>query len=91
VPELLQNGKQGFIVQPGQGKQLSEAMMTLLKDPGLRRTMGAAAAARAKEKFDVSAMVRAYEELYDEISVDPQTLGNFHFHRKSAAGEDLGA
>jgi glycosyltransferase involved in cell wall biosynthesis len=91
VPELLQNGKQGFIVQPGQGKQLSEAMMTLLKDPGLRRTMGAAAAARAKEKFDVSAMVRAYEELYDEISVDPQTLGNFHFRRKSAAGEDLGA
>jgi glycosyltransferase involved in cell wall biosynthesis len=91
VPELLQNGKQGFIVQPGQGEQLSEAMMTLLKDPGLRRTMGAAAAARAKEKFDVSSMVRAYEELYDELSATPQRLGHFHFRRKSTAGEDLGA
>ena len=91
VPELLQNGKQGFIVQPGQGEQLSEAMMTLLKDPGLRRTMGAAAAARAKEKFDVSAMVSAYEELYDELSATPQRLSHFHFRGKSTAGEDLGA
>jgi len=91
VPELLQNGKQGFIVEPGQGERLSEAMMTLLKDPGLRQTMGAAAAARAKEKFDVSAMVRAYEELYDEISATPRTLGPFHVRRKSTAGEDVGA
>ena len=91
VPELLQNGKQGFIVQPGHADQLSEAMMTLLKDPELRRTMGAAAAARAKEKFDVAAMVRAYEELYDEISAPSRTWPHFHFRGKSAAGEDVGA
>jgi glycosyltransferase involved in cell wall biosynthesis len=91
VPELLQNGKQGFIVQPGRGEQLSEGMMTLLKDPELRRTMGAAAAARAKEKFDVAAMVRAYEELYDEISAPSRTWRHFHFRGKSEAGEDVGA
>jgi glycosyltransferase involved in cell wall biosynthesis len=91
VPELLQNAKQGFIVQPGHADELSEAMMILLKDPELRRTMGAAAAARAKEKFDVSAMVRAYEELYDEISVPSRTWGRFHFGGKSTAGEDVGA
>jgi glycosyltransferase involved in cell wall biosynthesis len=91
VPELLQNGKQGFIVQPGHGEQLSEGMMTLLKDPELRRTMGAAAAARAREKFDVAAMVRAYEELYDEISAPSRTWRHFHFRGKPAAGEDVGA
>jgi glycosyltransferase involved in cell wall biosynthesis len=92
VPELLQNGKEGLIVQPGHAEQLSEAMLTLLKDPDLRRAMGAAAAVRAKEKFDVSAMVRAYEELYDEISAPFRTCGHFHFGRKSTATRgDLGA
>ena len=64
VPQLLQNGKEGFIVQAGYAEQLSDAMMTLLRDCHLRRAMGAAAATQAKEKFDVPAMVRAYEELY---------------------------
>ena len=92
VPELLQNGKEGFIVQPGHPEELSEAMMILLGDPHLRRRMGAAAAARAKEKFDVSAMVRAYEELYDEIETPSRTWGHFHFGRKpTATREDLGA
>ena len=92
VPELLQNGKEGFIVQPGHPEELSEAMMILLGDPHLRRRMGAAAAARAKEKFDVSAMVRAYEELYDEIDMPSRTWGHFHFGRKpTATREDLGA
>jgi len=85
VPELLQNGKEGLIVQPGQAEQLAEAMVTLLKDPELRKTMGAAAAARAKEKFDVAAMVNAYEELYDEISAPRQRWKYFHFGRKPAA------
>ena len=67
-------------------------MMTLLKDRELRRTMGAAAAARAKAKFDVSAMVRAYEELYDEISAPSRTWRQFQFGDKSTATrEDLGA
>src|SRR5579872_2361623 len=83
VPELLQNGREGFIVQPGDAEQLSAAMMTLLKDRDLRRTMGAAAAARAKDKFDVSAMVRAYEELYDEISAPSRSWRHFHFGGKS--------
>jgi glycosyltransferase involved in cell wall biosynthesis len=83
VPELLQNGKEGFIVQPGHANGLSEAMMTLLNDSNLRRVMGCAAAVRAKAKFDVSAMVRAYEELYEEVSAPYRTWGPFHFSPKS--------
>lgn len=79
VPELLQNGKEGFIVQPGNADGLSEAMVTLLNDSNLRRTMGVAAAVRAKAKFDVSAMVRAYEELYDEVGASSRSWGPFHF------------
>jgi len=83
VPELLQNGKEGFIVQPGNADGISEAMVTLLKDSDLSRTMGRAAALRAKAKFDVSSMVRAYEELYEEVSAPSRTWGPFHFRPKS--------
>ena len=92
VPELLQDGKEGFIVQPGHVEQLSEAMMTLFKDRDLRRTMRAAAALRARENFNVSAMVTAYEKLYDEISNPSRTWGHFYFGRKSTVTrEDLRA
>ena len=92
VPELLKNGREGFIVQPGDAEQLSAAMMTLLKDGDLRRTMGAAAATRAKEKFDVSAMVRAYEDLYDEIAAPSRTWRQFQIGGKpTVTREDLGA
>jgi glycosyltransferase involved in cell wall biosynthesis len=89
VPELLENGKEGFIVQPGRAEQLSDAMVTLLKDDKLRRAMGAAAAARAKEKFDVSAMIRAYEELYSEISNPSHNWGQFDLGHKSTATREI--
>jgi glycosyltransferase involved in cell wall biosynthesis len=85
VPELLENGKEGFIVQPGRAEQLAEAMTTLLKDGNLRRAMGAAAATQAKEKFDVSAMIRAYEELYNEIAAPSHTWNQFDLGHKSTA------
>jgi glycosyltransferase involved in cell wall biosynthesis len=90
VPELLQNGKEGFIVEPGRTEQLSEAMMVLLNNAGLRRAMGTAASTRAKEKFDVTAMVKAYEELYSE---DPHPSGTWHQFRlggKSTPSENIG-
>jgi glycosyltransferase involved in cell wall biosynthesis len=89
VPELLENGKEGFIVQPGNAEQLSDAMMTLLKDGHLRGAMGAAAATRAKEKFDVSAMIRAYEELYNEISHSSHTWNRFDLGHKSTATREI--
>jgi hypothetical protein len=63
-----------------------------LNDSNLRRMMGVAAAVRAKAKFDVSAMVRAYEQLYDEVAGPSQGWGPFHFGPKSTpTREDFGA
>ena len=70
VPNLLENGKEGFIVQPGNAHDLSNAMSLLLGNRDLRRCLGTAAAQRARETFDVSAMVQAYEEMYETL-LDP--------------------
>jgi glycosyltransferase involved in cell wall biosynthesis len=68
VPDLMENGKEGLIVQPGDVDGLSSAMTFLLGNRELRKFLGGAAARRAKEKFDVSTMVQAYEELYESLA-----------------------
>lgn len=67
VPGLIANGREGFLVPRGDIKGFSGAMTFLLRDQETRRSMGAAAAQRAKENFDVSKMVRAYEQLYENL------------------------
>jgi len=67
VPELASSGTHGFVVPPGDVPALSEAMMRMANHPAARQEMGAAAAARARTKFDDRRMVEAYESLYDRL------------------------
>ncbi|HEV2522549.1 MAG TPA: glycosyltransferase [Candidatus Acidoferrales bacterium] len=67
VPDLLENGKEGLIVQPGDVQGLSSAMGYFSGNREARLSVGLAAARRARERFDVSQMVHAYEGLYEEL------------------------
>jgi glycosyltransferase involved in cell wall biosynthesis len=67
VPSLLENGTSGILVDSGDTEGFSKAMESLLSNRDLRRSMGAAAARRARERFDVANMVRAYEEVYESL------------------------
>jgi glycosyltransferase involved in cell wall biosynthesis len=67
VPDLFESGKEGLIVQPGDVQGLSSSMISLLRNREARQSMGMAATRRAKENFDVSTMVQAYEELYEKL------------------------
>ena len=67
MPDLLANGREGFLVPRGDAEAFSGAMTFLLRDAEARKSMGMAAARRAKENFDVSRMVHAYEQLYEKL------------------------
>lgn len=67
IPALLESGKQGLLVPPGDRQSLSRSMMHLLQNHEARNSWGRAAARLARERFDVSTMVRAYEGLYEEL------------------------
>jgi glycosyltransferase involved in cell wall biosynthesis len=68
VPELLQSGKEGFLVQPGDVLAIANAMVSLLHNPDARRSMGAAGSMRAQQNFDVATMVGAYEGFYESLN-----------------------
>lgn len=68
VPDLIENGKEGLLVQPGEVQGLSNSMSALLVNREVRLSFGMAGARRARAKFDVSTMVHAYESLYEGLA-----------------------
>ena len=67
VPALIEDGVTGRLVPPGDADALARVMRELAEDEPLRGRLGTAAAREAQRRFDVSAMTRSYEELYDRL------------------------
>lgn len=63
VPELV-SPETGLLVQPGDMAALADGLARLAADRDRARALGATGARIAKERFDVSAMARAYRALY---------------------------
>lgn len=64
VTDLLEDGKNGFVVAPRDVTALSERVLTLLRDPKRREAMARAASQSVGPEFDIDHMVRAQENLY---------------------------
>jgi glycosyltransferase involved in cell wall biosynthesis len=63
VPEVIRNGDTGVLVDPANlATQVPEAILRLLKDPTLRRTMGANGRARLEENFSLDRFRDRLEE-----------------------------
>ena len=64
--EVVEEGQTGFLVPAREPARLAEAIIRLAADPDLACRMGTAGRRRVETTFDVRAMVRAYEALYQE-------------------------
>lgn len=66
IPEVVQDGKQGYMVPSRDPIALADRIVIMLQDPALRRRMGEAAQLRAAE-FDIRRSVARMERLYEEV------------------------
>jgi glycosyltransferase involved in cell wall biosynthesis len=66
VPELVENGVSGILLEPGAVEQMAAAMRSLSFDSDKRRLMGEAARRQAAA-FRVDAMVVAYAALFERL------------------------
>lgn len=64
IPELVEDGKTGFLVERGDTAAMAARILTLLADSGLRERMGSAGHRAAEEKFNVALSVREMLDLY---------------------------
>lgn len=66
LPEMVEDGKTGFVVEPGDSDDLAEKLKILIEDAGLRKKMGEAARQRFLEKFWVEKTNRELLKVYKE-------------------------
>jgi glycosyltransferase involved in cell wall biosynthesis len=67
LPELVVNGQTGLLVQPDHSLQLAEAILQLIQNSELSRTMGRAGRIRAEQLFSWSRAVSSLDSLYSKV------------------------
>jgi glycosyltransferase involved in cell wall biosynthesis len=67
IPEVVEDGKTGFIVPPRNPEALAEAIIKLLKDDELRKEMGENAYKKTKEELSWDKIAEKTIEVYEDI------------------------
>lgn len=67
VPDVVREGVDGFLVDPGAVDDLAERLARLAADPGLRERMGAAGRARVLPRYAVDRLVDDVDRLYRSL------------------------
>jgi glycosyltransferase involved in cell wall biosynthesis len=67
VPDVVRDGVDGFLVDPGDSDALAGRLAELSADPERRARMGAAGRARVVERYAVDRLVDDVDKLYREL------------------------
>ncbi len=64
VPDVVRDGVDGFLVEPGDTEGAGERLAALAADPRLRRQLGESGRARVRERYSVARLVDDVDRLY---------------------------
>lgn len=67
IPEAVDDGVNGYLIEPADIQAIVDSVLSLLHDPEKRRRFGRAGRAKVESSFSISTMVGAYMTLYNEI------------------------
>jgi glycosyltransferase involved in cell wall biosynthesis len=67
IPEAVADGREGFLITPGDVSALATRLKSLLDDPLLARRMGGAGRAKIVSLFSVETIVPQIERIYEEL------------------------
>jgi glycosyltransferase involved in cell wall biosynthesis len=67
VPDVVREGEDGFLVDPGDVDALAERLARLARDPELRERLGAAGRARVIPRYSVERLVDDVDRLYRSL------------------------
>jgi alpha-maltose-1-phosphate synthase len=73
VPELIQDGRSGLTIRPGDRHALREAIHALANSPDRRKSMGEIARQRVKERFDAVANGRQLARIFTDCTARTRT------------------
>jgi glycosyltransferase involved in cell wall biosynthesis len=67
VPDVVREGEDGFLVEPGATDDLADRLVELARDPGLRERMGRAGRERVLPRYAVERLVDDVDRLYRSL------------------------
>jgi len=68
LAEVVEHGRTGLLVKPGDHRELANAIIELLQDKGLRRSMGAEARRVVEERYSWDVVLDAITGTYEELA-----------------------
>lgn len=68
TPEVVEDGTSGFLVQPHEVAKMADHLLSLIRNPELRRTMGNKGHERAQQYFSFERQTEQYVRLYQNFS-----------------------
>lgn len=69
IPDAIEDGKSGILVEPGDYELISQTIVTLLRDDQTRRVMGEYAQRRVRENFGWPFIIGKYEAVLQTLGV----------------------
>lgn len=66
-PDLIEDGRGGYLVDPGSPEQLARAISQVISEPGRALEMGEENRRRREREFDIATTARRVEDLYVEL------------------------
>jgi glycosyltransferase involved in cell wall biosynthesis len=67
IVDVIEEGRTGLLVPPGDAEALASALRALLSDPGARAAMGEAGRRLGVRRFDVEDSLERYRSLFREV------------------------
>ena len=75
LADIVEHDKSGLLVEPGDARQLAEAILGLLRDPTRRERLGKAARERAAETFNWHRVAQMTRQVYESVAREPSRTG----------------
>ena len=68
LPEVVEDGKEGLVVKRNDPEELARALITLLRNPDLRKKMGENGRKKSLKEFDWNRVTERIENLYRKVA-----------------------
>lgn len=90
IPELVESGVDGLLVDPGNSEQLARAMRSLIEHPIRARSMARRARRKIVSEFDLRTSVQDVLERLDELHDPPTELEELLFSLPELTAASIG-
>jgi glycosyltransferase involved in cell wall biosynthesis len=68
--EVVDNGKDGYVIEFGDTRNFSQSLVRLLREPALRKSMGTRARQKVEQRSSIESVADSYCKTYSELLAD---------------------